>query len=189
MGSGSVQRSPPVNMKALKELMVLRFVQDHPAHGYALSDALEGSFGWLVGLTRPTVYTVLQRMEKMGWLTFEADREGRYPERQVYSLTAEGRAAYVDLLQETMQAGGLCTQPLAALLLHLDELDADDRVESLLALRESRIEMQERLATFPHHGGAANVALALMRDQLDVELRAISALLDDRGAGTESGPR
>ena len=167
-----------MSLSALKELMVLQFVRDHPTHGYALSEALEASLGWCLGLTRPTVYTVLQRLEKRGWLACKDDRKGRYPERQVYSLTLQGEAGYADLARRTARSGGLTLQPFAALVLHVDELDERDRLEALTGLRDARLDLESRLADFPPHAGAAGIALDLMRRQLEIELDTIRKLLE-----------
>ncbi len=170
-----------MNLSALKELMVLQFVRDHPAHGYALSEALEASLGWTLGLTRPTVYTVLQRLEKRGWLDCKDDREGRYPERQVYSMTPAGKAGYLELVERTTRSGGPSIQPFAALILHADELSAEDRLEALTGLRKARQALRDQLEDFPTHDGAVGVALTFMSRQLALELETIDELLQAPG--------
>jgi len=158
--------------------MVLRVVQDHPAHGYALAGMLEGSLGWTLGLSKATIYTVLQRLEKRGWLTSEECREGRYPEKHVYSLTPDGEAGYMELLDQTIRSSGLSIQPFAALLLHADELPAEDRIAILTSLKDDRLSMKDTLVAFPPHDGAAGIALNLLCNQLQLELDAVDELLE-----------
>jgi len=167
-----------MNLAALKELLVLRMVQDHPAHGYALAEALSGSIGWTLGLTKPTVYAVLKRLKKRGWLTCEEQRDGRYPRRQVYSLTPQGRTGYRELVHRTMRSNDASLQPFAALLIHADELSPDARHETLMRLRDTRRDLKERLAAFPPHGGTGGIALSLMLRQLETEVEALDTLLE-----------
>jgi len=165
-----------VSLAALKELMVLRLLTDHPSHGYALSEALEAGLGWTLGLTRPTVYAVLRRLDERGWIAWEGEREGRYPERQVYRVTAEGRTGYRALLERAARAGGASQQPLAALLLHADALPDDLRERCIARLHGERSALKRVLDAFPEHDGAAGVALDLMRRQVDAELESLEAV-------------
>jgi len=166
-----------MNHPALKELLVLRVLQDHPAHGYALSEMLEAGLGWTLGLNRATVYTVLGRLEKRGWLTGSEQREGRYPEKHVYTVTSEGLAGYAELLERTYRKAGQSIQPFAALILHADELAPEARQETLQALLVSRQELHATLVAFPPHGGSTGIALAHMVGQLELELATLRELL------------
>ena len=164
-------------LSTLKELMVLQFVRDHLTHGYALASALESSLGWTLGMTRPTVYQILQRLEKRGSLTRKEDREGRYPEKQVYSITREGKREYSRLLEKAINPGWLSIQPFAALVLHVDGPDHEKRREALEELRQTRHSLREQLADFPPHDGSIGVALRLMSRQLQLEIDAIDELM------------
>lgn len=174
-----------MNLAALKELLVLRVVQDHPAHGYALAEALDQSIGWTLGLTRPTVYSVLQRLEKRGWLGCEKQRDRRYPTRHVYSLTPQGRTGYRELTGRMMDSHEASLQPFAALLIHADELSPDTRRETLMRLRDVRLDLIERLTSFPPHGGTGGIAVSLMLRQLEAEVEAVDALLEKNSGDVE----
>ena len=165
-----------MNLAALKELMVLRVVEDHPAHGYALSAMLADSLGWTLGFTRPTTYAVLQRLEQRGWLVSEQDQDGAYPERRTYALTEAGREGYAELLERTLARVGPSLQPLPALLLHLDELPGERRARVLEDLRTTRRALLEVLRAAPAHEGAAGAAFSLMQRGLEVELETIEGL-------------
>lgn len=165
-----------MSLSALRELMVLGAIRDHPAHGYALAEALATSIGWTLGLTRATIYSILTRFEGRGWAESERSQVGRFPERQVFRLTDAGEAAYAVLLDGAASDGAEPMLPLAALLIHLDQLPEERRQQILDQVRQRRVEQLHTLDEVGPHEGAAGVALSLMADQLRSELEHIDRL-------------
>jgi PadR family transcriptional regulator len=89
--SGVMEKSPRLSHATLK---VLHMFMDNPARGLAGSDIGKETKVW-----SGTLYPMLARLEKVGWLTSEweavdASRLGR-PRKRIYRITAVGqRAAY-----------------------------------------------------------------------------------------------
>jgi DNA-binding PadR family transcriptional regulator len=75
------------------DLLILSTLDDGPAHGYAIVDALrvrsEGAFDFAEG----TVYPALYRLERRGLLTSRWESATR--RRRVYRLTRRGAAELV----------------------------------------------------------------------------------------------
>ncbi|MEM9594203.1 MAG: helix-turn-helix transcriptional regulator [Acidobacteriota bacterium] len=75
------------------ELLILAVLDGPPRHGYEIGKSLEATSGGKLEFKASTLYSVLYRMEKHGWI------QGRWVEkpgerrRCRYSLTAEGRRA------------------------------------------------------------------------------------------------
>lgn len=165
-----------MSLTPLKELMVLSTLRAHPLHGYALVDALDGGLGWTVGLTRPTVYGTLRRFVERGWIDGEPVRDSRFPEREVYRVTAKGEDAYHNLLQRCVENLTEGNHPVAALLAHLDDANEDARhhaIEALLAQRRRRL---KALQAFPEHAGAAGAALSLLTAQVRAEVETLEGM-------------
>ena len=165
-----------MSRSSLKELLVLSTLRAHPLHGYALVDALDNGLGWTVGLTRPTVYAILRRFVERAWIDGEAVRDNRYPEREVFRVTAEGERAHRDLLGRCISNLIEGTHPVAALLAHLDEVDAPEQQRAIQALLEDRRQRLEALAAFPDHEGMAGHAVELLRKQVRCEVEALEAV-------------
>jgi len=77
------------------EYILLGLIREEPAHGYALFDKLrntpELSLIWQV--KRSKLYYLLEKLEKHDYLTSSVSKEGPYPERKVYQITAKGTQA------------------------------------------------------------------------------------------------
>ena len=77
--------------KGSAELLILSLVEDQPRHGYDLSKLIELRSGGVLKFRVASLYPLLYRLEKRGWI------EGRWVEkagqrrRRYYRLTAEGR--------------------------------------------------------------------------------------------------
>ncbi len=77
-------------LRGLMEVCVLRAVADGPTYGYAIALALEAA-----GLGAPkggTLYPLLGRLEKAGWVGARWGAGDGGPGRKFYELTDAGRA-------------------------------------------------------------------------------------------------
>ena len=79
--------------KGSAELLILSLVEDLPRHGYEISKQIETRSGGVLRFNVASLYPLLYRLEKRGWI------EGRWVEkagqrrRRFYRLTRQGSAA------------------------------------------------------------------------------------------------
>src|SRR5262252_5389400 len=77
--------------KGSAELLVLSLLEDQPRHGYDISRLIEIRSGGAIKFHVTSLYPLLHRLEKDGWI------EGRWVEkpeqrrRRYYKLTAQGK--------------------------------------------------------------------------------------------------
>jgi transcriptional regulator len=77
--------------KGSAELLVLSLLEDRPRHGYDISKLIQIRSGGALRFHVTSLYPLLHRMEKQGWI------EGRWVERaeqrrrRYYRLTPQGR--------------------------------------------------------------------------------------------------
>ncbi len=77
--------------KGSAELMILSLLEGRPRHGYEISKLIESRSDGAIRFNVASLYPLLYRLEKRGWL------EGRWAEkpgqrrRRFYKLTAEGK--------------------------------------------------------------------------------------------------
>src|SRR5882672_6847077 len=77
--------------KGSAELMILSLLEGRPRHGYEISKLIEGRSDGAIRFNVASLYPLLYRLEKRGWL------EGRWVEkagqrrRRYYNLTSEGK--------------------------------------------------------------------------------------------------
>ncbi len=83
------------------ELLFLGLLKDGPKHGYEIKRLIEEELFPFVGLKIKSIYYPLKRMETLGLIKKDVGREGRFPERYVYSLTPKGEEIFEHLITES----------------------------------------------------------------------------------------
>jgi transcriptional regulator len=77
--------------KGSAELLILSLVEEQPRHGYDIGNLIERRSGGVLRFNVASLYPLLYRLEKRGWI------EGRWVEkagqrrRRYYRLTAQGK--------------------------------------------------------------------------------------------------
>jgi PadR family transcriptional regulator PadR len=77
--------------KGSAELIILSLVEARPRHGYDIGKLIESQSGGALRFNIASLYPLLYRLEKRGWI------EGRWTEkagqrrRRLYRLTSDGR--------------------------------------------------------------------------------------------------
>ena len=76
--------------RSINTILILGVLRDKEKHGYQIALDVSEVSGRLFELRHGTLYPVLHRMEKQGWISGRwSKREGR--RRKVYRITGEGR--------------------------------------------------------------------------------------------------
>ncbi len=83
------------------ELLFLGLLKDGPKHGYEIKRLIEEELFPFVGLKIKSIYYPLKKMETLGLIKKDIGREGRWPEKYVYSLTPKGDKIFDHLITES----------------------------------------------------------------------------------------
>ena len=83
------------------ELLFLGLLKDGPKHGYEIKMLIEEELFPFVGLKIKSIYYPLKKMEKLGLIKKDVGREGKWPEKFVYSLTPKGDKIFEHLITES----------------------------------------------------------------------------------------
>jgi len=75
-----------------QEFVVLGIIMDGATHGYEICQS-ELNHIWHIPISQ--TYVLLRRLEKGKMITFQLLREGHRPQKKVYTLTDEGREAFL----------------------------------------------------------------------------------------------
>ncbi|MBF0479074.1 MAG: PadR family transcriptional regulator [Candidatus Omnitrophica bacterium] len=76
------------------EFLFLGLLKAGPKHGYEVKRIIEEELQPLLGLKIKSIYYPLKQMEKYGLISKETDRSGNFPEKYVYTLTAQGAKVF-----------------------------------------------------------------------------------------------
>ena len=77
--------------KGSAELLVLALVEDRPRHGYDIGKLITLRSKGALRFNVASLYPLLYRLEKRGWIDGKWTEEAGQRRRRVYRLTAEGR--------------------------------------------------------------------------------------------------
>lgn len=83
-----------------QELVLLGLLMDSPKHGYQLKKLLEKIQGLFATVDTKSIYYPLKVMEKEGFVFKEITKEGKRPEKFIYSITPKGKSRFYRLLNE-----------------------------------------------------------------------------------------
>jgi PadR family transcriptional regulator, regulatory protein PadR len=79
--------------KGSAELLVLSLLEDQPRHGYDISKLIELRSGGALRFHVTSLYPLLHRLEKNGWIVGRWVEKTEQRRRRYYSLTPDGRRA------------------------------------------------------------------------------------------------
>ena len=122
-----------------RKLLLLGLLRSQDMHGYQLNEFIDSHLGTAIHLTKPTAYRLLNKMSDDGWVTSSEEREGNRPPRRVFAITPEGKAAFGQLLRESLADYQPIVFPGQIGLLFLGEIPPQEAVE-LLGQRRSSVE-------------------------------------------------
>ena len=73
------------------DLLILRTLRLGPAHGHAITKAIERGSDDVLQVEQGSLYPALHRLIKRGWITFDEGTSENNRQAKFYSLTAKGR--------------------------------------------------------------------------------------------------
>src|SRR5829696_3003570 len=77
--------------KGSAELLILTLVEARPRHGYEISKLIEERSGGVLRFNVASLYPLLYRLEKRGWLKGRWIEKTGQRRRRFYRLTVEGK--------------------------------------------------------------------------------------------------
>jgi PadR family transcriptional regulator AphA len=80
--------------------VLLGLLMLQPRHGYELHQAFSQELGWVWHIGRSQLYAQLKQLDEAGLVTARLEPQPNRPPRQVYRLTSEGRAAFLDWVHQ-----------------------------------------------------------------------------------------
>ena len=119
-----------------------------PLHGYQLKADIEREASDFAKIKLPNLYYHLASMHEKGWIEAEREKEGNRPEKDVYSVTAEGKARYEELLRRCLAEPVDWDFPLDGALFFSKDLSPEEIELGLLA---ARARMDEALKSIKAH--------------------------------------
>ncbi len=149
----------PARLDPANAVILMGFLDETPRSGYDLKQAIDDRLEDILEITSGTIYYTLKRLEARGWIRGSVSRQGRRPERRTYRITAEGRRAFVKLLEEAAFQRDRFTSGFDVALYFAPRLAPDTvlraldkRLKELARYRQSLRKLEERFPVrWPFH--------------------------------------
>jgi len=77
--------------KGSAELLILSLIEARPRHGYEICKLIESRSGGALSFHVASLYPLLYRLEKRGWIKGQWVEKAGQRRRRYYKLTAEGK--------------------------------------------------------------------------------------------------
>jgi DNA-binding PadR family transcriptional regulator len=134
------------NVSNLLGLAVLSLLTERPMHPYEMSAVMrQRDLSSAIKLNQSSLYSVIEALQREGWIVpVETQREGRYPERTIYTTTEAGRAEFADWLRSLIQRAPTEYTQFAAGLTFLGHLSP---AEVATLLQEHAHSLQEQISS------------------------------------------
>ncbi len=154
-----------------RELLLLGLLRRENMHGYRLNEFIERDLAICTDLKKPTAYFLLEKMEKVGWVTRRRQQEGNRPPRRVYQITPEGEAQFQRLLRENLAAFAPTRFMTDIGLAFADALAPRDVLPLLEKRRQAMLGELEAVRAIPAHDGSLQLVVEHQIAHLESELR------------------
>src|SRR5581483_12283230 len=128
----------------LLALAVLSLLAERPMHPYEMSGVMrQRELSSAIKLNQSSLYSVIEALQREGWIVpVETQREGRYPERTIYTTTEAGRVEFIGWLRSLIQQPVTEYTQFAAGLTFLGHLSP---TEAATLLEEHAHSLQEQI--------------------------------------------
>jgi DNA-binding PadR family transcriptional regulator len=176
----------------LLALAVLSLLTERPMHPYEILSVMRlRGLAAVIKLNNSSLYSVIEALQREGLIEpLETQREGRYPERTVYTTTAAGRAELNDWLRALLRMPVTEYSSFAAALAFLGNLAPG---EAATLLEEHTHHLEEQISSIHSINERAKQIgvdrLFLVEDQyiltlLEAKLAFIQQLIREINDGT-----
>jgi DNA-binding PadR family transcriptional regulator len=158
------------------DLILLGLVHDGPRSAYEMQKHVEyRNLGKWVRISTPSIYKKVLRLEEQGYLDRRVEREGRMPERAVYSITPQGLTHFEDLMRQGAAGAVEVLFDFNAVVANLNKLPPKEAINLIDSIRGG---IQESL-TYMQGVRPERTHIPLTgRAVLDQQIRVLEALSD-----------
>ncbi len=164
------------------DLIVLGMLRRESLSAYEIQKLVEyRNISKWVRISAPSIYKKVLQLEAKGLISSRVERDGRMPEKAVYTLTGAGRAEFERLMLEISDAPIHMFLDFNAVIVNLDGLPKErqraclERIEG--NVKQMRGHIEENLARKEGDDRVPEMGMAVLRQQLALA-RAMEAWID-----------
>ena len=157
------------------DLIVLGILKKEPMGAYDIQKLVEyRNISKWVKISTPSIYKKAIQLEEKGFIKGEIVKEGKMPEKAVYSLTDEGEKEFVKLMMETASKPIHFFLDFNAVIVNLDKLPPEsqqscieENIEILKTYLEENLREKENDPEIPKTGMAVLQQQIVLADAIE----------------------
>lgn len=153
------------------DLIVLGILKQEPLSAYDIQKIVEyRNISRWVKISTPSIYKKVIQLEEKGYIKSDLVKEGKMPEKAVYSLTAAGETEFESLMLE------IASQPIHffldfnAVIVNLPSLPQERQVSCLASIEENmktlKAYLEKNILAKEHVPEIPETGMAVLRQQL-----------------------
>lgn len=120
------------------DLIVLGMLKKEPMGAYDLQKLVEyRNISKWVKISTPSIYKKVIQLEEKGYIVGHTEKEGKMPEKSVYSLTEKGEREFEKLMVEISRKPVNIFLDLNAVIVNLENIPLENRRECLDNIEDS----------------------------------------------------
>lgn len=153
------------------DLIVLGMLRRESMSAYEIQKLVEyRNISKWVRISAPSIYKKVLQLERKGLISSRSARDGRMPEKAVYTLTDAGRAEFERLMLEIASSPIHLFLDFNAVIVNLDSLPRERQRACLEGIAENvrhlRANLDENLARKEGDASVPAMGMAVLRQQL-----------------------
>lgn len=118
------------------DLVLLGMVYGQPCSAYEIQKNIEyRNLSKWVKVSSPSIYKKVIQLEEKGYLTSESIREGKMPEKTVYSITLSGKDYFLSLMKENATRAVSVMFDFNAVIANLNKIPKEQAAELISDIR------------------------------------------------------
>ncbi len=168
---------------ATAECLILGLLSDGLRYGHEIDRMLDArNIRYWAPINRATIYQVLARLTSRGWVEARTEREGRMPERTVYSITPAGEEAFRGMVIEGLGDETPVSFHYNVPLAYLSAVPREEALAQMQRRRDFLVQMRDGAETSAKRPWPQLGARAIHRHMVEfytMELRWLDWLMDE----------
>lgn len=153
------------------DLIVLGMLKKESLSAYDLQKLVEyRNISKWVKISTPSIYKKVIQLEEKGLISSRIEKEGRMPEKAVYSLTASGNAEFEKLMLEISCKPINIFLDINAVIVNLESMSKESQKECLdnidSNMKELKSRLEENIALKENNPDIPITGMAVLRQQL-----------------------
>ncbi len=137
------------------DLILLGIVMERSCSAYEMQKNIEyRNLSKWVKVSSPSIYKNVLRLEEKGYLSGDVMREGKMPEKTIYSITDSGKSYFLSLMKETAAGAVSVMFDFNAVVANLNKIPKKQATELISDIRSgitvSKTYMEDMLPQREH---------------------------------------